>query len=411
MTNNSARRASIILGVFMVIVLLAGSIIPIFTGNQQPQVEQPQVNPTEAPIPTFPAPPTDLTAVTFDQVYLHPTGIFSIGQPIGWTASEPNKGATIAQVNLINNDSQTVVDTYVEDAGAIQPAELDAHFSREAIGASWARFNQWSETNREFNEETGRLVIDFNVTSNRQQFVARQQAWTDGRWVYVVRVLTPANATQFLLYLLEGFSNSLQAYTGFEGSPLDWTAHYDSVYNHIIRYPGTWTLTDSAPGAPASITSADGVQLRVQGVADTQAADEAAARAYVESLRPGITVASVMPIDRAGTNGFAVGYTYSTIDGEGQSGYVNLLNGADGALHVADLRFPAPNVDLNALMTIAGQPVAEATPEMTPDAEATPEAPTMQLADESLLGAYAGLSQVLGTFQVIAPIPLAVQPA
>jgi hypothetical protein len=401
--NKTARRASIFLGFFMAFVLVAGAIIPLFTGNQTQTLPQENTPPTQAPIPTFPPPPTDFSAIRFDRAYLHPTGIFAIALPEGWNASEPNKGASIAQVNLINNTTSTVVDTYVQDAGTITPDQLSTHFSPEAIGASWARFERWTETSRAFDAETGRLRIDFNVTSNRQQFVARQEAWTDGRWIYVVRVLAPANATQFLLFLLDQFVASFEPLTQFEGTPLDWTAYYDTASSHIIRFPTGWSLTDSAPGAPASITSSEGVQLRVQAVADTTVADEAAAIAFVEGLRPGVQVTSTAPTTRGGLNGFSVAYSFATIDGEPQSGYAVLLNGADGTLHVADLRVPEGNVDLNAVMAMNAQPAAEATPEAV-----APIAPVglLQVPPDERLGVYNALLQVMSTFQVIPPLAL-----
>ncbi|MCK6579218.1 MAG: hypothetical protein L6Q98_14060 [Anaerolineae bacterium] len=397
MTSNSARRASIALGIFMAIVLIAGAIIPIFTQNQTTTTET--TPPTEAPIPTFPPPPSNLTEITFDKVYLHPTGIFSIGQPDGWEASEPNKGATIAQVNLVNNEALAVVDSYVEDAGgAIQPEELSGRFTREVINASWARFNQWEEANRVFDPATQRLQIDFNITLTRQQYVARQYVWTDGRWIYVVRVLAPENATEMLRYLLDGFAASFTPNTFFQGTPLDWTAHYDSAANTVIRYPSEWQVTDSALGGPTSIASSNGVQLRLTNAAGTTVNDEDAARAFAESLRAGLTVSSVNAVEHGGVPGFAVAYTFSTVDGEGQSGLAVLLNGTDGALHVADLRFPAANIDLNAIAPDAAAETA---------AEATAEAPALDVTDAAQIDIYRDLARVMNTFVTVQPIPLA----
>ncbi|MBK8022657.1 MAG: hypothetical protein IPK19_14800 [Chloroflexi bacterium] len=402
MTGNSARRASIALGIFMAVVLIAGAIIPLFTQNSTTTAET--TTPTEVPIPTFPPPPSDLSVISFDKVYLHPTGIFSIGQPEGWQASEPSKGATIAQVNLINNESLAVVDSYVEDAGGpIQPEELTTRFTREVIGASWARFNQWEESARVFDPAAQRLQIDFNITLNRQQYVARQYIWTDGRWIYVIRVLAPENATELLRYLLDGFAASFTPYTFFQSTPLDWTAHYDIAASTVIRYPSEWTVTDTAAGGPTSIASSNGVQLRLQNVAGTSVDDEDAARAFAESLRAGVTVSSVEAIERLGSTGFAVAYTYTNVDGEGQSGLANLLNGADGALHVADLRFPAAGIDLNAINT--DEAAAEATPEAA--AESTEEAPSLDVSDASEIDIYRDLAQVMSTFAVIPQIALA----
>lgn len=398
MNNNSARRASIILGVFMAIVLVAGAIIPLFTQNTP--VAQ-TTDPTDVPIPTFPPAPSNLSAISFDGVYLHPTGIFSIGQPAGWTASEPNKGPSIAQVNITNNDNLSVVDTYVEDAGTtILPEELSGRFNQDVINASWARFNQWAETSRNFDAATGKLQIDFNITLNRQQYVARQQVWTDGRWIYVVRVLTPENATELLRYLLDGFVASFTPNTFFQGTPLDWLAYYDTDDNHIIRYPSEWSVTDSAPGRPTSITSNNGVQLRVESRDGVSVADEAAASEFVEGLRSNITTTSVRPIQRGMASGFAVAYTFTNVDGDAQSGLADLLNGVDGTLHIADLRFPAANIDLNAL-NVELTPSAEAT------AESTSEAPSLDVTDASMIEVYRDLATVMSTFTVVMPIQLA----
>lgn len=390
MTNNSARRASIYLGIFMAIVLIAGAIIPLFTRNQTTTTES--TSPTTAPIPTFPPPPSNLNAIVFDQVYLHPTGIFTIGKPDGWQVSTPNKGPKIAQINLVNNTTLSVVDSYVEDAGSITADQLSDRFTRDVINASWSQFRTWNETARTFDPATGKLQIDFNVsTANQQQYVARQQVWTDGRWIFVVRVLTPENATEMLRYLLDGFVSSFQPNTFFEGTPLDWTVYYDSDLYHLIRYPSDWTLTDSAPGRPTSISSSDGKTLRLSSAPSTVITDEAAARDFATSLRPDITITSVAPIQRIDSTGFAIAYTFTTVDGDPQSGLVDLLNGLDGTLHIADLRFPSANVDLN---TVGAAAAPEATAEATPEVSAA-------------LDPYTELAQVMGTFILVSPIPLA----
>src|SRR3954454_1545512 len=204
--NSNAKRASIYLGVFMAVVVITGVFAPLI--NQRASTTTTDTTaPTETVVPTFPPPPSNLNSISFDKVFLHPSGIFSIGQPDGWNASDPNKGATIAQVNLINNDMLAVVDSYV-DATPLTPDKLSAYFSESVINASWSNFSQWSETNRVMDGD--RLIIDFNVTLTGRTYVARQVVWTDGTWLYVVRVLVPENATDLLRYLLENFVKTLQ---------------------------------------------------------------------------------------------------------------------------------------------------------------------------------------------------------
>lgn len=383
MQQNSAKRASIYLGVFMAIVLLAGTLLPLIRQSES----QILPDPTETPLPTFPPPPSDLSTIRFDKAYLHPSGIFSIGQPDGWTASPPNKGPSIAQVNLINDSMLAVVDSYIE-AVPVTAAELSAHFTEQAIAASWSNFTTWQESSRS-TDENGRLTIDFSVTLTGRTYVARQVAWTDGTWIYVVRVLVPENVTDLLRYLLDNFSQSLQPQLEFQGTSLDWDGYYDPTTSHIIRYPSTWTLTDSAPGRPASISSASGETLRVESRAGASVADEAAARAWVEGSASGVTVLSAVPVTRELGQGFSVAYSTTSVDGGKTSGLAVLLNGPDGTLHIANLQFPAADVDLNNL----GTPAAEATAE--PAAVGNEE--------------HAQLAQVMSTFNVIAPLNLSAQ--
>lgn len=363
--ENGAKRASVILGVFMAIVLIAGVVIPLFTGNTT--TTTPITNPTEAPVPTFPAPVSDLNSILFDQYYLHPTGLFIIAQPTGYEISQPNSALTIAQVNMVNQAALSVIDAYVEDpAGPITSAELDARFDQAALAQSWARFSNWEEQSRRMDGET--LLIDFEVTLQNQTYVARQKVWTDGEWIYVVRVLAPENATNFLVYMLDNLADTLQPFKVFVGTPFDWQAYYDHQVKHIIRYPQTWFVADSAPGRPASITGTAGELLRVETQANTTIADEAAAQSWVESQRSGATILSVAPVTREDISGFSVAYTFSTADGAAQSALAVLLNGPDGTLHIANLRFAAEDVDLNNLPA-----AAETVVEATPEAEATVE--------------------------------------
>ena len=382
--QTGAQRASIILGVFMAIVMIAGVIVPVLT---DPTSTTTTVDPTDAPIPTFP-PPADLSTFSFDENYLHPTGLFMIAQPTGYEVSQPTSAPTIAQVNMVNQTALSVIDAYVEDPGApITPDALDARFDAATLAQSWSRFSGWEELSRRMDGDT--LLIDFQVELQSQVYVARQKVWTDGDWIYVVRVLAPENATDYLVGLLNELAVTMQPFKAFVGTPFDWQAYYDHVLNHIIRYPSGWTVTDSAPGRPASITGTSGELLRVEAQANTTVADEAAATSWVESQRSGATVLSVTPVTRDENSGFSVAYSFSSVDGEPQSGLAVLINGSDGTLHSANLRFPAENVDLNSVQAAAEITAAEVTPE--------PDATT---------DAYSDLALAMSTFRLMPPLNL-----
>jgi hypothetical protein len=188
--------------------------------------------------------------------------------------------------------------------------------------------------------------MDFALTLQGRTYVSRQIAWTDGDWLYSVRVVTPENATELLRYLVQNVADSIEPNRILADSPFDWESHYDTEFSHIIRFPPEWDLEDSLPGAPASILGSGDQELIVRGEADTTIADEEAARAWVEAERDDAAIQSVEPVSRAEGEGYAVSYSFRAVDGEPFSGMTILLNGSEGTLHIADLIFPAVDVDL-----------------------------------------------------------------
>jgi hypothetical protein len=175
--------------------------------------------------------------------------------------------------------------------------------------------------------------------------LARQSSWTDGQWIYSVRVVTPETMVDLLKYVLDNETTTLKPNKQFVGIPFDWPGYFDQTTGYIIRYPGTWSVTDSGLGRPASI-SGPNAALRVEAQANA-ANDEAAARKWVEDTVPGSTIVSAKAVERAGAKGFQVAYSFTTPDGDKQSGAALLLNGPDAALHIANLRLNAADVDLN----------------------------------------------------------------
>jgi hypothetical protein len=403
MQSTTSKRAGIFIGVFMIFVLIVGAFAPLL--RQSAATQAPLVDPTEAPTPTFP-PPVDTTLISFDQSYLHPSGLFTVAQPDGWAPGQPISEENRAATTLINSAVFSVIEVSVEQS--IPPLttvdELDARFTHDYLAQSWSRYGDWTETQRRHDGD--RLVLDFTLTLQNATYIARQAAWTDGDWIYTVRVVTPSNASGELIYVLDGMINSLHAYKEFLGTPFTWIAYYDPQASHIIRYPQNWVLSDTAPGRPSSITGPEGQAIRVESQAGVRVADEAAAGEWVQSARSGATILSTAPIERGEASGFSVAYAYTTVDGEAQSGLAILLNGTDEALHVANLHFPGANVDLNAerdAMTGA-QASAEATVEATAEGTAEPQ-PTSATASPN-----AQLAVMMDTFRILPPINLAPNP-
>ena len=349
------KRITIIFGISMALILALTTLLSAVGRTSQPPA------PTAAPVPTFPPPPA-VETIDFAQRYLHPGGLFTVAVPGGWQVAESLNTRDGLRAVLDNKAAQSLIQVDVDrpprslEAGALTLDDVDARFNQAWLGSSWREYRSWEESSRKRSEDD-QLIIDFTLGFSGQTFVARQQAWTDGEWVYSVRVVTPENATSALLHLLGGVADSLHPLKELADTPFHWNAWFDPQYAHFIRYPNSWTLSDSAPGRPTSISGA-GASLRIETDAQ-QIIDEAAAGASVAGRHTGAEILSVSALEQAEAAGYAVSWSGRNVDGDSHSGLDVLLNGPAGQLHVASLRFPG-ELDLNSEAGAAAEPELDA---------------------------------------------------
>lgn len=345
MRNNNRKwqqRVTVFLGIFLSLSMVLGLITPFLTNNSQHQ----QLQPTDVPVPTQPAPP-DTANIHFDDTYLEPSGIFTAAIPSGYTVSREFNSTGESQVTMENPESLSILELRVirPTAGTnLESASgLGEFFTREWLTPTWNRYSSWNEDARRVEED--KLIMDYSLKLGQQDYVARQIAFTDGTWIYSVRSIYPSNATEAMQYVLTNEVQSLQTIPRFVGAPLEWDGYYDHSDHHLIRVPDGWLVEDSADGAPASLMS-DNARLRLETNATTiDSAD--AARTYVASLRSNAQVLSVEPVEQFDYSGFRVAYTVQTLDGESQSGLVLILNGTEQA-HIANILLTdVADTDLN----------------------------------------------------------------
>ena len=404
------QRAVIIFGIVMALMMTISLIAPAVTRNTSTQQDEPTSVPTPPP-PTLPPPMTDFSGITFDEDYLHPSGLYWVSVPTGWSSAQPLNNGTQAQITLNNPNVLSVIQIYIEQP---QPPlastdDLEARFARGMLDSSWSQFRGGS-TELTRSVVDGRLVIEFLLKdASGIQYQAKHIAWFDEDWLYVVRIVVPSNAGALLTFLENTMPDQIHPNKQFAGTPVIWQGEYDIADKHIFRHPPAWVFTDGGVGLPSSYesTAPDGVKLLVESQ-DGTIPDEAAARDWVTSRHSAAEVMGVTTTTRIGGEGFFVTYGYQNPDGESLSGAAVLLNGEDGKLHTADLNLPVAGVDLNnpedraayeevaqALDTFSlltglrlptpptptPEPTAtiepttevELTPEATPQVEATPE--------------------------------------
>ncbi len=347
MNQSGAKRATILLGIIMIIAIGSSAILPLFTRNQGQA--QPTPAPTDIPAPTFPPPVEDFSAIVLDRDILDRTGLFVMAQPTGWEPLTPlinpaNPTPGTPEISLNNGALTSIIQAVLQPASGITTLEqVDAIYTQEFLRQSWNAYSSWRELKRE--QADGRHIMDFELKNRRQQtFIARQVSWLDENWVYRLRVITPENQPALLKYLVDNLPPTVRANPALAGTPADWASYYDASTQAIIRFPASWSVTDSALGRPASL-SGGGAEVRIEVLPGRSAADEAAARAWVAAAHPGAEVAQAQPVTRGEVQGFALAYTFATPDGDRRSGLAVLLNAAE-ALYTADLRLDRANVNL-----------------------------------------------------------------
>lgn len=350
MQGNTSSRVFVIFSIVMLVAMVGSVLLPLLLQNVQNPTTQ--LDSTDVPEPTLPPMPDDFSVIGFDDIVMHNSGLFTVARPTGWNVSNQSNNGFEVKLSMNNAIYQSVVEASIDIAPtAIETVnDVEARLTPSLLGDSWRQYTSWDETRRVIEDD--RVVIDFTLTAGQRSLIARQISWTDGEWMYSVRVVAPENGANLLRYLLDGTIASLEVNRELASTPTGWNAYFDTETRHILRLPPTWALTDAAPGLPASFEGTlaetnENVLLRVETV-DGQIADTAAASTWVENSRSsGIAIEDVVNVQQGGMSGFSVSYTYTDLDGEQQSGIAVLLNGPDDRFHVANLRLDVAGVDLN----------------------------------------------------------------
>ena len=341
----SSKGFTYAIGIVMLVAMVGSTVLPLLTGNTGHAAVDPQaVEPTAIPEPTVPPPP-DIAQISFDDTYLHSSGQFTLGVPTGWTPTLEDSTEGEVRVSLGNADALSVIETRIIDPGEEIPDSdvLSEFFSDTWLGQTWRDYQSWEESDREITED-GHVVIDFNLTRSRANYIARQESWIEDGEIYSVRVVTAENAPEELKFLLEGVKNNVERVEAYAESPFGWDGYFDNIDKHMIRFPETWSITDAEEGLPVTIIG-DDVTLRVETV-DVALDSEDDAIDWIESWRSGVEGLNAVPYEVDGVSGYEVSYKLNTLDGAPESGLAILLNGSDNRLHVANARISNTDVDL-----------------------------------------------------------------
>lgn len=342
--NKTTKTFTYIIGIVMTIAMVGSLILPMISsqvGAGESYLETPQ--PTPFPDPTLPPPP-DISALNFDDRYLHRSGLFTIGVPQGWSPATDSNTADELRAGLNNSDALSVLEIRINknQTGIAEPDALSAFLDKTWLGHTWSGYTGWDETSRKTVGD--KVQIDFNVRRGRSHLIARQESWIANGDIYSARAVAPENAARELKFLLQGVAESIERLPVYADAPFDQNVYFDGLDKHMLRHPPNWEVTDAADGLPATIIGDSAVL--VLGTWDVELASEDDAEDWIESWRAGVRAQSVAAVDIGGASGYKASYRLKSLDGAVASGLAIMLHGMDNRLHVANIRMPDLDVDL-----------------------------------------------------------------
>ncbi len=342
--NRTTKTLTYVIGIIMTVAMVGSLILPMLSG----QIAQGDIGvdaaPTPLPAPTLPAPP-DISAIDFENQYLHSSGLFTFGAPTGWSAGSDSNTADELRANLTNSDLLSVVEVRINKNynDIADPGALSEFLDKTWLSHTWSGYSRWEETSRKITEG-GKVQIDFNLSRGRTYMIARQESWISDGDIYTVRVVMAENAPRELKFVLQGVASGIKRLPVYADAPFGLVAYFDNLDKHILRYPSEWNVTDAADGLPATIVGEDLTLLIATFDVAIDSEDEAID--WIQNQRGGIKARSVEALDVAGSPGYKLSYRYTTVDGEVESGLLIMLHGTDNRLHVANLRASKLDVDL-----------------------------------------------------------------
>ncbi|MGB1287439.1 MAG: hypothetical protein ACPG7F_12950, partial [Aggregatilineales bacterium] len=106
--RKTQQRISLAFGLVLTFAMVASLILPLLTQGFANSHNN-TIQPTPSAAPTLPPPPAP-EEISFDETYLHPSGLFTVALPDGWEPGNSNTTATEAQAQLENPDVQSIIE-------------------------------------------------------------------------------------------------------------------------------------------------------------------------------------------------------------------------------------------------------------------------------------------------------------
>ncbi len=318
----------------------SGGNLPTLTPYGTPLPPTPVIIPTVDPNPQFEG----------ELPYIHSTGLYQTFLPAGndWVISE-GQGADGAVSVVIQSPARlAVMHNYIRPGVQYENADsLSTDFLTEShFVDAWSEYDSWLETGRSISDN--KVFVNFDLSSDGNQYLGRAVAWVDGGWLYVSRMVVPANNPGLLDLLQTLMLPEFVGYPQLQVLPELWPAYSDQELGFLLKHPSDWQVIAGGKGRQVtfSVPAADGkTTVRVWATADKPIGDETQAEAWLTETEASATVLTIEPAARTLGTGFQIAYSYRDTAGDSHSGLMVLLNDEQGTLFTANLQATPPDMN------------------------------------------------------------------
>jgi len=356
--KRNQRRATMI-GALIGVMVIAGFLITLIAPDlgQRSTAGNP---PAATPFGTLP-PATQIVVPTPDPnpqlagalPYIHSSGLFQTFRPAGsdWLVSESDlQGAdSIASVVFRSAARLALFHNYIQPGVEYESLEaLSAGFlTAEHYQTAWNAYDGWQETGRQITPDG--VVTDFALQASGSDYLGRSVTRLDRSWLYVTRIVVPANNAPLLDMLDRYLRAYFVGYPAMQALPVAWPAFVDQQLGYALKHPADWSLLAGGNGRPATLSAATASgqhTVRLHSVLDGTVTNEQAARDWLAQEVPGATLLGLEPLTITLEGGYLLAYTFTDAQGNPQSGLAVLLNNDEGRLLVANARIDSPDANL-----------------------------------------------------------------
>jgi hypothetical protein len=355
--KRTQRRATLIGALIGFIIIFTFVISLIAPDRRSGSNSSDNIYPTLTPYGT-PLPPTQVIIPTPEPnpqlegelPYIHSSGFFQTFRPAGsdWFVTE-SLGTENTTSTVIQSPARlAVIHNYIRPGVQYETLEsLSTEFLNEAhFVDAWVEYDSWLETGRTVTGD--HVIISFDLMSEDNQYLGRAIAWVEAGWLYISRLVVPANNPALLDLLQSLVIPVFRGYPQLQVLPQSWPAYIDQELGFLLKHPLGWQTVAGGRGRPVTfnVPAAEGkTAVRVWTAQNRAVGSGQEAEAFLTETEPTATTLTIEPVEHGMGTGYQIAYAYRDTAGDLHSGLMMLLNDTSGMLFVANLQSTPPGTN------------------------------------------------------------------